>query len=106
MLLYWTTYSILKFQIFLMKQIFVTYFVEKKKNKRTYSLILWVIDFTLFWEKNIMQEMHMYVYVLSCIQRFATSRTVAHRAGSFVHGIFQARILEWVAIFYSRQEHF
>ena len=33
---------------------------------------------------------------------FATPWTVAHQA-SFVHGIFQARILEWVAIYYSNK---
>ena len=77
-----------------------------EKNKKTYSLILWVIDIPLSWEKNIRQEMHMYAYMLSRIRLFATSRTVAHQAGSLVHGIFQARILEWVAIFYSRQENF
>ena len=87
-----------------MKQIFVAYSVKKKK--RTYSLILWVIDIPLPWEQNISQEMHMYVYVLSRIQLFGTSRTVAHQTGSFAHKIFQARILEWVAIFYSRQEIF
>ena len=79
---------------------------KKKKNKITYYLILWVIDIPLSWEQNIRQEMHMYVYVLSRIRLFATSRTIAHQAGSFAHRIFQARILEWVAIFYSRQEIF
>ena len=34
--------------------------------------------------------------VLSCIRLFATPWTVAK--GSSVHGILQARILEWVAI--------
>ena len=39
-----------------------------------------------------------YVYVLGCVRLFSTPRTVAAR----LHGIFQARILEWVAISYSR----
>ena len=34
---------------------------------------------------------------LSCVQLFVTPRTVAHQ-GSYIHGIFQARILERVAI--------
>ena len=34
------------------------------------------------------------------VQLFATSWTVAHQAP--VHGIFQARILEWVVISFSR----
>ena len=32
---------------------------------------------------------------------FATSRTVAYQPGFSVHGIFQARVLEWVAISFS-----
>ena len=40
------------------------------------------------------------VLVLSHVWLFATAWTVAHQ-GSSVHGIFQARILEWIAIFYS-----
>ena len=35
----------------------------------------------------------------SCVQFFATVWTVAHQ--SSVHGILQARILEWVAISFS-----
>ena len=46
---------------------------------------------------------HMKVKSLSRVQLFATLWTVARRAaGSSVHGIFQARMLEWVAIFFSR----
>ena len=36
----------------------------------------------------------------SCNQLFATPWTVAYQAP--VHGIFQARVLEWVAISFSR----
>ena len=44
------------------------------------------------------------IIVLSCclVRLFATPWTVAHR-GSSVHGILQARILEWVAIPFSRR---
>ena len=38
--------------------------------------------------------------MLSRIQLFTTSWTVAYQA-PFVHGIFQARVLEWVAIAFS-----
>ena len=38
---------------------------------------------------------------LSCVQLFATPCIVAHQAPS-VHGILQVRILEWVAIPFSR----
>ena len=38
-----------------------------------------------------------------CLTFFVTPWTVAHRGGSSsVHGILQARILEWVAIPFSR----
>ena len=39
----------------------------------------------------------------SCVRLFATPLTVACLPGSSVHGIFQARILEWVAISFSRR---
>ena len=45
-----------------------------------------------------------HVFMLSCfsrVQLFATQCTVAHQAA--VHGILQARILEWVAISFSRE---
>ena len=38
---------------------------------------------------------------LSCVQLFVTPWTVGNQA-PLVHGIFQARILEWVAIYFSR----
>ena len=41
------------------------------------------------------------LYCVQCAQLFATPWTVAHQ-GSSAHGIFQARILEWVAIFFFR----
>ena len=45
-----------------------------------------------------------YVFMLSCfsrVQLFATQWTIPHQAA--VHGIFQARILEWVTISFSRE---
>ena len=42
------------------------------------------------------------VYLLSHVQLCATPYTVCNPPGSNVHGIFQARILEWVAIPFSR----
>ena len=36
------------------------------------------------------------------VRFFATPWTVAHQARSSVHGISQARILQWVAISFSR----
>ena len=40
---------------------------------------------------------------LSCVRLFVTPRTDCSPPGSSVHGIFQARILEWVAISFSRR---
>ena len=37
--------------------------------------------------------------MLSCVQLFAMLWTVCNAPGSSIHGILQARILEWVAIF-------
>ena len=42
------------------------------------------------------------VHALICVQFFATPWTVAHQARSSVHGISQARMLQWVAISFSR----
>ena len=38
----------------------------------------------------------------SCVQLFATLWTIVHQVPPLVHGILQARILEWVATFSSR----
>ena len=40
------------------------------------------------------------IYSISCVILFPAPWTVARQVP--VHGIFQARILEWVAIFFSR----
>ena len=40
--------------------------------------------------------------MLSCVRLFVTPWTVCSPPGSSVHGIFQARILEWGAISFSR----
>ena len=39
---------------------------------------------------------------LSCVSLFVTPQTDCSLPGSSVHGIFQARVLEWVAISFSR----
>ena len=52
----------------------------------------------LLWE-TVWQ--FLYICVLSCVQLFAAPWTVGCQA-SLAHGIFQARMLEWVAISYSR----
>jgi len=44
--------------------------------------------------------LHVYLCMLSHVQLFAAPGTVAFQDP--VHGIFQARILEWGAIYYSR----
>ena len=45
---------------------------------------------------------HMYVCMLSHVQFFVTDPLGCSPPGSYVHGIFQARIQQWVAIFSSR----
>ena len=44
---------------------------------------------------------YMHVQLLSCARLFCDSMDCS-LPGSSVHGIFQVRILEWVAISYSR----
>ena len=39
---------------------------------------------------------------LSCVRLFATLWTVGACPGSSVHGLLQAKLLEWFAIFYSK----
>ena len=53
------------------------------------------------FRKKLLPPNLIYVCSLSHVQLFMTPWTVARQAppGSSVHGIFQARILEWVAIF-------
>ena len=46
--------------------------------------------------------MKVKVKSLSCVQLFVTPWTIYSPPVSSVHGIFQARILEWVAISFSR----
>ena len=46
--------------------------------------------------------MKLKVKLLSRVQLFATSWTIACQAPQSVHGIFQARVLEWVDISFSR----
>ena len=57
------------------------------------------------WDK-VMEPLggDYFVIVARCLFVFksVTSWTVARQPGSSVYGIFQARILEWVAIFFSR----
>ena len=43
--------------------------------------------------------------VTSCVRLFATPWTVSSLPGSSVHGILRARILEWVAVPFSRGEN-
>ena len=45
---------------------------------------------------------HAHVHAVSCIWLFATPWTIYSPPGLTIHGISQARILESVAIFYSR----
>ena len=50
--------------------------------------------------KPLIERMWEYVFSRVCL--FATLLTLAHQAPLSVHGISQARILEWVAISFPR----
>ena len=54
--------------------------------------------------KEITQKLEQRVKVkwLSHVQLFAIPWTIAYQAPPSVHGIFQARVLEWVSISFSR----
>ena len=56
--------------------------------------------FPLLGTHVILKQINVSVcaWVLSCIGLFMTPWTFLSSLGSFVHGIFQARVLEWVAI--------
>ena len=56
-------------------------------------------------ERNQKNNIYMKVKVksLSRVRLFVTSWTVAYQAPPSIHGIFQARVLEWVAISFSRE---
>ena len=51
---------------------------------------------------SILYNICCYCAVLSHVQLFSTPWTVAHQAPLSVHGVSQARVLEWVAISSSR----
>ena len=66
--------------------------------------LCYVKQFLLF-KKYKQSIMYIFAQWLSCAQLFATPWTVSmdySLPGSSMHGIFLARILEWVAISYSR----
>ena len=60
-------------------------------------------EYLLFPDTNTEDQLpfHILLVLLSCDQLFATPWT-SSLAGSSVHGILQATILEWVAIPFSR----
>ena len=50
----------------------------------------------------VMHFVLLHAHVLSCIRLILCDPVDCSSSGSHVHGIFQARILEWVAISFSR----
>ena len=64
---------------------------ERQRILKPRVLKVWVNEWVSEWVKS-----------LSCVRLFATPWTVAE-PGSSVRGIFQARILVWVAIAFSRR---
>ena len=59
------------------------------------------LESRLLGEISITSDMQMRVKWPSCVRLFVTPWTI-RLPGSSVHGIFQARVLEWVAISFSR----
>ena len=55
-----------------------------------------------FQRSATMDKTSEQVKSLSCVQLFATPWTTWSLPGSSVHGIFQAIVLEWIAISFSR----
>ena len=69
-----------------------------------YSYPLGIINYSSFTEASqvvlvVKKEKKVKVKSLSPVQLFATPRSLAR---SSVHGIFQTRVLEWVAISFSK----
>ena len=74
---------------------------EKNKKLRNSYFLIWKLTI----KAKIIRQFgrHMCVRVsLLVMSDFSTPWTVRSLPGSFVHGILQARILEWVAILFSR----
>ena len=69
--------------------------MSMNEQKRAFSLLTFIC---------ILAFNHLYVYVCSVAQSCLTLCNPEHCSlpGSSVHGTFQARILEWVAISFSR----
>ena len=93
-------------------KLIVSFYLEKEMATHP-SILTWKIQWTEEpgrlhstglqrvghdWAKS--QFVYQYACILSHVWLFETPWTVACQ--SSVHAIFQARILEWVAIFYSR----
>ena len=54
-----------------------------------------------FWHSNLWSNYHIHTWLLEVMCNFCNSMNCS-LPGSSVHGIFPARILKWIAIFYSR----
>ena len=76
-------------------------FPSWKEKQDRYFIYLQVL-FIMNVEASQIQVLWLHACVLSCIWLFSTPWTVCSPPGSFALGIFQARILEWVAISSSR----
>ena len=59
------------------------------------SILAWRIPWTE--EPGRLWSIKVKVKSLSCVQLFVTPWTVAYQAPLSIHGIFQTRVLEWVA---------
>ena len=72
--------------------------MDHRKSKRVQEKHLLLLDYVKAFDYLKWSE----VKSLSHVRHFVTTWTIAHQAAPSIHGIFQARILEWVAISFSR----
>ena len=66
-----------------------------------YHLCIYILIILMGPFQNKLQTSWMHSCMLSC--SFVSNSWRSHEPGSSVHGILQARILEWVAIHFSRR---
>ena len=90
----------------LLLHIFTSRYIEKTETFIWYTQVNWTNPGASIWSL-----VHPWfrtslfvavVYLPSCVWFFATPWTVCSPPASSVHGIFQARTLEWVAISFSK----
>ena len=73
--------------------------MDHRKSKRVQEKHLLLLDYVKAFDYLKWSE----VKSLSHVRHFVTTWTIAHQAAPSIHGIFQARVLEWDAIAFSEK---